>query len=135
MVDIIGIIVGHFYYFFEDVFPNEPHGFRVLETPRFIKSAFRAIGFDEPPFPEEERPEQFDFANEPAAPARDNTNSMSRNETDEDHRRQSESSGSEGPASNETRQSGTDGILPRRTANEDTGQQLRERIVTENRNS
>lgn len=58
VVDIIGIIVGHFYYFFEDVFPYEPHGFRILETPRFIKSAFRAMGFDEPPFPEEERPEQ-----------------------------------------------------------------------------
>lgn len=61
VVDIIGIIVGHFYYFFEDVFPNTPHGFRILETPRFIKSAFRAIGFDEP-FDEEERPEHIPAA-------------------------------------------------------------------------
>lgn len=63
VVDIIGIVVGHFYYFFEDVFPNTPHGFRVLETPRFIKSAFRYMGFDEPPFPEEERPEQLPAMN------------------------------------------------------------------------
>lgn len=64
-VDMIGIVVGHFYYFFEDVFPNEPHGFRVLETPRFIKMSFQALGIDEQPFPEEERPEQFDFTNQP----------------------------------------------------------------------
>lgn len=47
VVDTIGIIVGHFYYFFEDVFPNEPHGFRILETPRFIKIAFERLGLDE----------------------------------------------------------------------------------------
>lgn len=63
VVDIIGIIVGHFYYFFEDVFPLEPHGFRILETPTVIKSFFRWLGVDEPPLPEEERPEQFNFAN------------------------------------------------------------------------
>lgn len=63
VVDIIGIIVGHFYYFFEDVFPLEPHGFRVLNTPRFIKSFFDWLGVDEPPLPEEERPEQFNFDN------------------------------------------------------------------------
>lgn len=61
VVDIIGIIVGHFYYFFEDVFPNEPHGFRVLETPAFIKYVFTRLGIDEPPLNEEDRPEQFDF--------------------------------------------------------------------------
>lgn len=61
VVDIIGIIVGHFYYFFEDVFPNEPHGFRVLETPAFIKYIFTRFGIDEPPLDEEDRPEQFNF--------------------------------------------------------------------------
>lgn len=65
VVDIIGIVVGHFYYFFEDVFPNEPHGFRVLETPRFIKAAFDWLGVDDPITPEEDRPEQFEFANAP----------------------------------------------------------------------
>lgn len=64
VVDIIGIIVGHFYYFFEDVFPYEPHGFRVLETPRFIKAIFDRLGIDETPIQEEDRPEQFNFANE-----------------------------------------------------------------------
>lgn len=66
VVDIIGIIVGHFYYFFEDVFPNEPHGFRILETPRIIKIVFNALGIDEPPMQEEDRPEQFNFVNEPS---------------------------------------------------------------------
>lgn len=63
VVDIIGIIVGHFYYFFEDVFPNGPHGFRILETPRIIKTAFNHLGFDDQLLMEEDRPEQFDFAN------------------------------------------------------------------------
>lgn len=58
VVDIIGIIVGHFYYFFEDVFPNGPHGFRLLETPRFIKATFDRLGIDEPPLADEDRPEQ-----------------------------------------------------------------------------
>lgn len=58
VVDIIGIIVGHFYYFFEDVFPNGPHGFRILETPRFIKNIFDRLGIDERPLTDEDRPEQ-----------------------------------------------------------------------------
>lgn len=62
VTDIIGIIVGHFYYFFEDVFPNEPYGFRLLETPRFIKNTFTRLGIDEPPLTSEDRPEQFNFA-------------------------------------------------------------------------
>ena len=35
-VDIMGIIVGHTYYYLEDVFPNQPGGFRLLKTPRFM---------------------------------------------------------------------------------------------------
>lgn len=65
VVDIIGIVVGHFYYFFEDVFPNGPHGFRVLETPRVIKVIFDRLGLEEPILDENDRPEQFNFANEP----------------------------------------------------------------------
>lgn len=81
VVDIIGIIVGHFYYFFEDVFPNEPHGFRVLETPRFIKTIFSRLGIDEPPLQEEDRPEQFNFINEQPnqVPTQANTSSLSNN--------------------------------------------------------
>lgn len=35
-IDLIGITVGHVYYFLEDVFPNQPGGFRILKTPRFL---------------------------------------------------------------------------------------------------
>ena len=31
-----GIAVGHLYYFLEDVFPNQPNGFRLLKTPFFL---------------------------------------------------------------------------------------------------
>lgn len=82
VVDIIGIIVGHFYYFFEDVFPNEPHGFRVLETPRFIKTIFARLGIDEQLLQEEDRPEQFNFVHEqpqPTVPPRANNSSLSSN--------------------------------------------------------
>lgn len=36
IVDIMGIIVGHIYYFLEDIFPRQQGGFRVLKTPRFL---------------------------------------------------------------------------------------------------
>lgn len=90
VVDIIGIIVGHFYYFFEDVFPNEPHGFKVLETPRFIRDIFERFGIDEPPLPEEERPEQFNFANDqppnqppPSSPPSGSTNNSNNDSSSE----------------------------------------------------
>lgn len=35
-VSLIGIIVGHTYYYLEDVFPNQPGGFRILKTPRIM---------------------------------------------------------------------------------------------------
>ena len=31
-----GIAVGHIYYFLEDVFPQQPGGFRILKTPQFM---------------------------------------------------------------------------------------------------
>lgn len=39
MGDILGIAVGHVYYFLEDVWPREPHsgGTRYLQTPRLLK--------------------------------------------------------------------------------------------------
>lgn len=37
--DLIGIIVGHIYYFLEDVLPRT-HGYRLLKTPRIIKRIF-----------------------------------------------------------------------------------------------
>ena len=36
-VDLLGMAVGHIYYFLEDVFPNQPGGKRLLETPAILK--------------------------------------------------------------------------------------------------
>jgi Derlin-2/3 len=36
IVDLMGIIVGHIYYFLEDIFPRQNGGFRILKTPRFL---------------------------------------------------------------------------------------------------
>jgi Derlin-2/3 len=40
LVDLIGIVVGHTYFYLEDVFPNQNGGFRILKTPRFITWLF-----------------------------------------------------------------------------------------------
>ncbi|XP_045391047.1 derlin-3 isoform X4 [Lemur catta] len=37
LVDLLGIAVGHTYYFLEDVFPKQPGGKRLLLTPGFLK--------------------------------------------------------------------------------------------------
>ncbi|KAJ3317463.1 hypothetical protein HDV06_001550 [Boothiomyces sp. JEL0866] len=41
--DCLGLIVGHFYYFFEDVYPNMPasNGVRILATPEWFKRLFQ----------------------------------------------------------------------------------------------
>lgn len=44
VIDLLGIGVGHIYYFLEDVFPNQPGGRKLLATP----GIFRAL-FDAPP--------------------------------------------------------------------------------------
>ncbi|XP_020833318.1 derlin-3 isoform X3 [Phascolarctos cinereus] len=56
LVDLLGIAVGHIYYFLEDVFPNQPGGKKLLLTPSFLK-----LIFDDPeedpnyrPLPEEQ---------------------------------------------------------------------------------
>merc|ERR1711909_43760 len=36
-VDLLGMSVGHIYYFLEDVFPNQRDGFKILRTPIFLK--------------------------------------------------------------------------------------------------
>ncbi len=33
---MIGIAVGHTYYYLEDVFPNQSGGFRILKTPKIM---------------------------------------------------------------------------------------------------
>lgn len=35
-VDLIGMAVGHMYYFAEDVFPRQNGGFRILKTPQIL---------------------------------------------------------------------------------------------------
>ncbi|XP_050025393.1 derlin-2 isoform X1 [Dermacentor andersoni] len=64
IVDIVGVIVGHIYYFLEDVFPNQRGGFRLLATPRFIKYLFESPVTDPNynPLPED-RPGGFDWGN------------------------------------------------------------------------
>ncbi|GAB1295242.1 Derlin-3 [Apodemus speciosus] len=44
ITDLLGIVVGHIYYFLEDVFPNQPGGKRLLLTPSFLK-----LLLDDPP--------------------------------------------------------------------------------------
>merc|ERR1712045_824584 len=36
-VDLLGMAVGHCYYFLEDIFPNQPGGFKILKTPQILK--------------------------------------------------------------------------------------------------
>lgn len=63
MVDLIGIAVGHVYYFLEDVFPEQPGGFRILKTPGIMKAIFDAAPEDPnyQPLPEEDRPGGFNW--------------------------------------------------------------------------
>ncbi|WAR02518.1 DERL2-like protein [Mya arenaria] len=61
IVDLMGIAVGHVYYFLEDVFPQQPGGLRILKTPRFLTYIFDRQ--DDPnynPLPEE-RPGGFNW--------------------------------------------------------------------------
>ena len=37
-VDLLGMAVGHCYYFLEDIFPNQPGGWKILKTPQFLKN-------------------------------------------------------------------------------------------------
>lgn len=62
IVDIMGIAVGHVYYFLEDVFPQQHGGFKILRTPGFLKYLLEGPE-QEPnyePLPEE-RPGGFDW--------------------------------------------------------------------------
>ncbi|MBN3296079.1 DERL2 protein, partial [Amia calva] len=42
VIDLLGIGVGHVYYFLEDVFPNQPGGRKLLGTPGLLKVIFDA---------------------------------------------------------------------------------------------
>jgi len=70
VVDILGIAVGHVYYFLEDVFPLQPGGFRILVTPAILKRIFeRNEDPDYEPMPEVERPGGFNFVDRDDAAA------------------------------------------------------------------
>lgn len=66
LVDLLGIAVGHTYFFLEDVFPQRSGGVRILKTPQFLKMLLEPrtadpsvpdVDVDAPPGQEgEERP-------------------------------------------------------------------------------
>lgn len=64
-VDLMGMAVGHIYYFLEDVFPEQRGGFRILKTPLFLKrlldEAPEDISYN--PLPED-RPGGFNWGEE-----------------------------------------------------------------------
>ncbi|CAB1414191.1 unnamed protein product [Pleuronectes platessa] len=49
VVDLLGISVGHIYYFLEDVFPNQPGGKKLLTTPELLRAMFDDQQEDEEP--------------------------------------------------------------------------------------
>ncbi|KAK6190952.1 hypothetical protein SNE40_002710 [Patella caerulea] len=62
IIDLMGIAIGHIYYFLEDVFPQQPNGFKVLRTPQLLKYIFDAAPEDPNynPLPED-RPGGFEW--------------------------------------------------------------------------
>ncbi|KAK3595710.1 hypothetical protein CHS0354_025332 [Potamilus streckersoni] len=62
IVDLMGIAIGHIYYFLEDVFPLQEGGFRILRTPRILKFLLESPPEDPNynPLPEE-RPGGFNW--------------------------------------------------------------------------
>ena len=58
------MVVGHFYYFLEYVFPTKSGGIRILKTPRFLSAIFDPVTEDPDyaPLPED-RPGGFDWGN------------------------------------------------------------------------
>ncbi|XP_046840124.1 derlin-2-like isoform X2 [Xenia sp. Carnegie-2017] len=62
VVDLMGIAVGHIYYFLEDVFPEQSGGFKILKTPSILRSLFDGAPTDPnyQPMPED-RPGGFQW--------------------------------------------------------------------------
>ena len=53
--EICGIIVGHIYYFFNDVYPPMNNGSRPLDPPQWWQRLFEARRVEEPSEPEDVR--------------------------------------------------------------------------------
>merc|ERR1711994_478519 len=72
-VDLLGMAVGHTYFYLEDIFPNQPGGFKILKTPQILK-----VLCDEAPEdphyapPPEERPGGYDWGAGGDAPPAEN---------------------------------------------------------------
>lgn len=64
-VDLMGIAVGHIYYFLEDVFPKQREGFKILKTPAILKFLFDEWP-ENPAYQRlpEDNPGGFDWGNE-----------------------------------------------------------------------
>lgn len=64
-VDLVGMAVGHIYYFVEDVLPNERGGCRLLKTPQILKTMFDSPPEDPDYIPlPEERPGGYNWGGE-----------------------------------------------------------------------
>merc|ERR1712113_1171522 len=80
-VDLLGMAVGHTYFYLEDIFPNQPGGFKILKTPQILK-----VLCDEAPEdphyapPPEERPGGYNWG-EAAGANGDNNNVLHNDET------------------------------------------------------
>ncbi|XP_072163643.1 derlin-2-like [Diadema setosum] len=63
IVDLIGMIVGHIYFFLEDVFPSQRGGFKMLKTPSILNTLLDTPPEDPSynPLPEEERPGGYEW--------------------------------------------------------------------------
>ncbi|VDN99357.1 unnamed protein product [Rodentolepis nana] len=57
-MDFVGIVIGHLYYVLEDVFPNQPNGFRILRTRNLLDRRNTDPAYQ--PLPEE-RPGGFEW--------------------------------------------------------------------------
>lgn len=61
VVDLMGIAVGHIYFYLEDVFPNHPGGLKILTTPRLLKWMFDPAIEDTTIADPEDRPGGFEW--------------------------------------------------------------------------
>merc|ERR1719411_1966126 len=63
-VDLLGMAVGHTYFYLEDIFPNQPGGFKLLKTPQILRVLCDETP-DDPQYapPPEERPGRYNWGN------------------------------------------------------------------------
>lgn len=72
MIDLMGIAVGHIYFYLEDVFPNINGGFRVLKTPRLLRLLFDEAEEDYGTVPEETRAGGYNWGEQPGEQPEEN---------------------------------------------------------------